>query len=104
MKVNFLLCVIITTYILTTYKANNANNANLAFLGFSRRKHKGIKNTPREEGREKRVLRYQMCNFRLFCWFHKNKIALIISAGDQYCFNEKGFLISLIALFGLAIL
>jgi len=39
----------------------------------------------------------------IYC-FHKNKIALIISAGDQYCFNEKGFLMSLIALFGLAIL
>ena len=33
MKVNFLLCVIITTYILTTYKANNANNANNGFFG-----------------------------------------------------------------------
>lgn len=35
MKVNFLLCVNITTYILTTYKANNANNANNGFLDFS---------------------------------------------------------------------
>ena len=60
MKVNFLLCVIITIYILTTYKANNANNANKGFLGFLRRKHKGIKNTPEKEGREKRVLRYQV--------------------------------------------
>ena len=60
MKVNFLLCVIITIYILTTYKANNANNANNGFLWFSRRKHKGIKNTPGEEGKEKRVLRYQV--------------------------------------------
>ena len=104
MKVNFLLCVIITIYILTTYKANNANNANNGFLGFLRRKHKGIKNTAKRGYRKKRVLRYQVCNFRFFCWFHKNKIALIISAGDQYCFNEKGFLMSLIALFGLAIL
>ena len=60
MKVNFLLCVNITTYLLTTYKANNANNANLGILGFLRRKHKGSKNTPGEEGREKRVLRYQI--------------------------------------------
>lgn len=60
MKVNFLLCVNITTYILTTYKANNANNANNGFLGFFRRKHKGKKNTAKKGYREKRVLRYQM--------------------------------------------
>ena len=60
MKVNFLLCVIITTYILTTYKANNANNANKGFLGFLRRKHKGKKNTAKRRVREKRVLRYQV--------------------------------------------
>ena len=60
MKVNFLLCVIITIYILTTYKANNANNANKGFLGFLRRKHKGIKNTAKRGYREKRVLRYQV--------------------------------------------
>ena len=58
MKVNFLLCVIITIYILTTYKANNANNANLGVLGIFRRKHKGIKNTAKRGYREKRVLRY----------------------------------------------
>ena len=58
MKVNFLLCVIITIYILTTYKANNANNANKGFLWFSRRKHKGIKNTAKRGYRKKRVLRY----------------------------------------------
>ena len=54
MKVNFLLCVNITTYILTTYKANNANNANNGFLGFPAENTK-VRKTPQRGGIGKNV-------------------------------------------------
>ena len=66
MKVNFLLCVIITTYILITYKANNANNANLAFLGISAENTKVVKTR-----RERRVGKNVFCVIKFFNFIQK---------------------------------
>ena len=66
MKVNFLLCVIITAYILTTYKANNANNANLAFLGISAENTKVVKTR-----RERRVGKNVFCVIKFFNFIQK---------------------------------
>ena len=66
MKVNFLLCVIVTTYLLTTYKANNANNANLGFLGFLAENTKVVK-TRRERRGGKNVFCVIKCV--IFVWF-----------------------------------
>jgi len=66
MKVNFLLCVNITTYILTTYKANNANNANNGFLDFPAENTKVVKTR-----RERRVGENAFCVIKFFNFIQK---------------------------------